>query len=62
MDVFGVCVNFCCYSDVVIKGEIKKKKKNLVYVLVLNSIWNFWVIVKIFFEIRIYLEKWRFYF
>lgn len=37
MDVFGVCVNFCCYSDVVIKGEIKKKK-NLVYVLVLNSI------------------------
>lgn len=39
MDVFGVCVNFCCYSDVVIKGEIKKrKKKNLVYVLVLNCI------------------------
>lgn len=27
MDVFGVCVNFCCYSDVVIKGEIKKKKE-----------------------------------
>lgn len=27
MDVFGVCVNFCCYSDVVIKGEIKKRKK-----------------------------------
>lgn len=38
MDVFGVCVNFCCYSDVVIKGEIKKKKEYLVYVLVLNSI------------------------
>lgn len=27
MDVLGARVNFCCHSDVAIKGEIKKKKR-----------------------------------
>lgn len=27
MDVLGARVNFWCHSDVAIKGEIKKKKK-----------------------------------
>lgn len=27
MDVLGARVNFCCHSDVAIKGEIKKRKK-----------------------------------
>lgn len=62
MDVLGARVNFCCHSDVAIKGEIKKKKKNPAYVPVLNSIRNFWVIVKTFLEIRIHSEKGRLYF
>lgn len=27
MDVLGARVNFCCHSDVAIKGEIKKEKE-----------------------------------